>query len=56
MRDCEAGVGDAEGVHPANFGIKAEDLPERENDADAEDRDDQAVEAGIGFEGFLELG
>ena len=49
--DLDAGLGDAEGVDPADLREQAEHLPEGEHDADQQHRDDDAVEARIGEEG-----
>ena len=51
--DLDAGLGDAEGVDPADFGKQAEDLPERQADADEQHGDDDAVQAGVGEEGVM---
>ena len=56
MRDRKTRVGNAERIDPSDFGIEPEDLPEREDDADAEHRDDQAVQPGVGLESALKLG
>ena len=51
MRDGKARIGDPVGIDPADFGIEADDLPERSQDADQQHADDQAVEQGIVPEG-----
>ena len=50
MGDGQAWVGDSEGIDPSNLGIKTKHLPEGENDTDYQDRNDEAVEPGIGLE------
>ena len=49
--DREAGIGEPEAVDPGDFGEQPDHLPERQQDADQQHADDQAVEAGIGHEG-----
>ncbi len=49
------GIGDAEGIDPADFGIEPDDLAEGVDDAEQQRADDQPVEAGIVQEGPLEL-
>ena len=53
--DLDAGLGDAERVDPADLGEQAEHLPEGEDDADQQHRDDDAVQARIGEEGLVDL-
>ena len=45
--DLDAGLGDAEGVDPADLREEAEDLPEGEDDADQQHGDDDRVEPGL---------
>jgi hypothetical protein len=49
------GLAVAVAVDPADLGEQAGDLAEGEDDADQPDGEDQAVEAGIGEEGRLDL-
>ena len=53
--DGDAGIGDAEGVDPADLRIEAQHLAEGIDDADEQHADDQAVQAGIGQEARAEL-
>ena len=46
----DAGIGDAEGVDPADLGIKPQHLAEGVEDAGDQHADDQAIQAGIGHE------
>ena len=47
MRDGEAGIGDAEGVDPADFRIEPDHLAEGVEDAESQHADDQAVEPRV---------
>ncbi len=51
----EAGIGDAEAVHPLHFRREARDLAEGEDDADEQHAEDDAVEARIIEEGGPDL-
>ena len=53
--DRKTGIGAAEMVHPADFRIKPQHLPDRQHDADDEHQDDQGVERRIGHERDLDL-
>ena len=55
LGDREAGVGEAEAVDPGDLGEEADHLPEREQDADEQHRDDQGIQARIGHEGGDDL-
>ncbi len=45
--DREAGIGEAEPIDPVDLGEQADDLPERQHDADQQHAEDQRVEARI---------
>ncbi len=51
----EAGIGDAEAVHPLHFRHQARDLAEGEDDADEQHAEDDAVQARIIEEGRPDL-
>ena len=53
--DLDAGLGDPESVHPADFREQAKHLAEGEEHADEQNGDDHAVQHGIGEEDVVGL-
>ena len=53
--DRDAGIGQPEAVDPGDFGEQPQHLPERQQDADHQHAEDQAVQARIGHEGAENL-
>ena len=53
--DRKARIGAAEAVDPGDFRKQPDDAMERQDDADEENAEDQAVEPGIGHEGVEDL-
>ena len=51
----KARIGAAETVDPGDFRKQPDDAMERQDDADDENADDQAIEPGIGHEGVEDL-
>ncbi len=54
-RHRDAGIGDAEAVHPTDFGKQPQDLADRKHDPDQKRAEDDAVETGIGEKGGPDL-